>query len=61
MKPSDIKELKLGDKIYWEDPEGFRSRILTVNKVKVKSYNDIVVHSKEGDVLYCTASQIEKA
>jgi hypothetical protein len=60
MKPSDIKELQHGDKIFWEDPENLRSRILTVKKVRVKSYNDIVIHSQEGDVLYCTSSQIRK-
>lgn len=61
MKPSDIKQLQHGDKVYWEDPEGFRSRTLTIKKVRVNSYNNIVIHSQEGDVLYCTANQIEKA
>jgi len=61
MKPSDIKELQHGDRVYWTDPEEFRSRTLTIKKVKVNSYKDIVIHSQEGDVLYCTADQIEKA
>lgn len=61
MKPSDIKQLQRGDKIYWDDPEELRSRTLTVKKVSVKSYNDIVIHSQEGDVLYCTAAQIKRA
>lgn len=60
MKPSDIKQLQYGDKIFWEDPEELRSKTLTIKKVKVNSYNDIVIHTQEGDVFRCGASQIKK-
>jgi len=60
MKPSDIKQLQAGDKIYWEDPEGFRSQKLTIKKIKVRSYNDIIVETEEGHTLYCPASQIKR-
>ena len=60
MKPSDIKQLQLGDKLFWEDPEELRSRIITVKKVKVNSYDQIVIETQEGDTLYCPASQIRR-
>lgn len=60
MKPSDIKQLQAGDKIYWSDPEEFRSQKLTIKKIKVVSYDNIVIETQEGHTLQCPASQIKR-
>ena len=60
MKPSDIKQLQYGDKIFWEDPEELRSRIVVVKKAKVNSYDNITIEAMNGDILHCPAKQIRK-
>ena len=58
MKPSDIKQLQYGDKVFWEDPDELRSQIITVKKAVVDAYNKIKIESTNGDVFVCEASQI---
>lgn len=60
MKPSEIKQLQVGDKVWWNDPEGLCSRLYTIKRVR---FLDMVVTIEEpnGSVLECPASELAKS
>ena len=60
MKPSDIKQLQYGDKVFWEDPEELLSRIVEVKKATVDSYNSVTIEIIGGGTIKCSASQLSK-
>lgn len=59
MKPSEIKQLQIGDKVWWNDPEGLCSRFYTVKRVKFHE-RVVTIEEADGSVLECPADELTK-
>lgn len=60
MKPSEIRKLQPGDRIWWEDPdEGIGSRHYTVKRANTKGLR-ATVECMDGTVLKCPVQEIQR-
>lgn len=58
MKPSELRNLQPGDRIWWEDPdEGIGSRFYTVRRAGTKGLS-ATIECMDGTVLRCPVQQI---
>lgn len=52
MKPSEIKKLEFGSKVWWSDPDELCSRYYTVKRAKFLN-GTVVIEEPDGSVLEC--------
>lgn len=61
MKIADIKNLKPGDRVYWNDPdEGRCSGIITIKEITIKNDRHIVIEKNDGGVVECFPHELSR-
>lgn len=59
MNLKQVKQLKRGDKVFWEDPDnGLTSRIYTIKTIRIGGVI-IFIEDKTGDCLECEAHELK--
>jgi len=60
MNLKQIKQLKRGDKVFWEDPDGGAcSRIYNIKTIEVVNPEMVRIVDKSGDVLECLPKELK--
>lgn len=57
MKPSEIKKLKCGDKVWWIDPDELCSRFYTIKRLKITN-GTVLIQEPDGSVLQCPTYEL---
>ena len=61
MKLNDIRQLKAGDEVFWNDPDdGACSRIYVIKTIWFFGHNQIRIEDEDGCVLECPSSELVK-
>ena len=58
MKLSEARQIKPGDKVFWNDPSKTCSRIYDVKYVEIEN-NIILIEEPDGSVLECYAKELQ--
>lgn len=59
MKITDVKNLKAGDKVYYNDPDdGIRSGVVTIKTISIVRDRWITIENENGFKIECIPSEI---
>jgi len=59
MTTAEVKALKPGDNVYWQDPDdGLCSRTLTIRTIDASRDDFVVIEDTEGDELWATPAEL---
>lgn len=62
MKIQDIKKLKRGDRVFWNDPDhGQCSRAYLIEMIRIDNPERIRIEEKDGSVLECPPAELVPA
>lgn len=60
MRISELKQLKVGDRVRWNDPdEGACSKDLTIKAISVYASNEAFIESECGSEIECYARELQ--
>lgn len=61
MKIGDVKNLKPGDRVYWNDPDdGIRSGVKEIKTIKVERDRWITIETSTGATFECIPSELSR-